>query len=245
MLGCDVGECDIRSDGDVDRLFERHRFSTVVHLGALLPTAFLADPLAGADVNLAGTVRVLKAVMRSGVQRFVFGSSASVYGSSARPACSEDAAVMPDEPYGAAKLAIERILEALPLETVSLRIARVLGPGVRSSHSIWRSRIFEHPDETSNELTIPFAPDAILSVVHVSDVAAMLQILAEAERLPHSAYNTPVELLRTSDIKHMVERERGWHVLLGTSGGGPQIEGDRFVRDFRFTRRPLPEHLRL
>ena len=243
MLCCDVAECDLRSDSDVERLFEQHRFSAVVHLGALLPTAFRADPLAGADVNLAGSMRVLRAPMGSRVQRFVFGSSASVYGSRARPACVEDAGVPPDEPYGAAKLAIERILEALPIDSVSLRIARVLGPGVKSSHSMWRSRIFE-PAETPNELTIPFAPDAVLSLVHVSEVAAMLRILVEAKRLPHAAYNTPVELLCTSEIKDIVERERGWRVLLGTSGGGPQIDGSRFVRDFDFAARPLREHLK-
>ena len=240
-------QCDLRSDEDVAGLFEQHRYSAVVHLAAVLPTAFRSDPLTGGEVNLSATLRLLRACVKSGVHRFVFGSSTSVYGSRARPACSEAADPMPDEPYGAAKLAIERILDAIPsvqpMEKVSLRIARVLGPGVKKSGSVWRSRIFERPDGASNCITIPFAPDAELSIVHVDDLAGMLRILVEARELSASTYNTPVEVLRASEIRQLAEEVHGWHVSMGTRHGGPGVDGARFRRDFGYVARSLREHM--
>ncbi len=240
--------CDLRSDHDVARLFGQGRYSVVVHLAAVLPTAFRSEPLAGGEVNLSGSLRLLRACVDSSVRRFVFGSSASVYGSLRRPGCDETADPRPDDPYASAKLAIERILEAVPsvwqMETVSLRIARVLGPGARRTGSAWRSRMFERPGGAADSLTIPFAPDAMLSVVHVDDLAEMLRILVEAAELPSATYNAPVELLRAKEIGQLATETRGWRVSLGTAGGGPEIDGARFVRDFGFANRPLREHLR-
>ena len=247
MLATDVDEaplkdgvpCDLRSDEQVRRLFDEHRCSIVVHLAAVLPTAFKADPLAGADVNLTATLRLLKACLRSGVRRFVFGSSTSVYGNSER-CCSETTPPSPDEPYGAAKLAVERILEVVPsIETVSLRIPRVLGPGARNTSSPWRSQVFERAD-----VTIPHAPHAILSVIHVDDLARVLAILVDAEALPARTYNSPVESLQAADLAHLVEELSGRPIHLGTAPAGPQIDGTRFTRDFDLVLRPLREHLR-
>jgi UDP-glucose 4-epimerase len=238
--------CDLRSDRAVAELFALHRFSAVVHLAAILPTAFRADPLTGAEVNLSGTVRLLRVSSDAGISRFVFGSSASVYGSSARSLCAETADPMPDEPYGAAKLAIERILELIPatssIETVSLRIARVLGPGATNTGSPWRSQIFERPRPGLTRLTIPFAPGARLSVVHVEEVARMLQTLVDLPRIPNRIYNTPVELVQAGELRRLAEEVNGWQVSMGSSHGGPEVDGARFNHDFDFVLRPLRPH---
>jgi nucleoside-diphosphate-sugar epimerase len=243
----EVVHCDLRSDRDVAQLFGRHRFSVVVHLAAVLPTAFRSDPLNGGAVNLSGTLRLLKAAVDSGVQRFVFGSSASVYGNSQRSPCSETADPSPDESYGASKLAIERILEQIPtahsMETVSLRIARVLGPGAKNTGSPWRSQIFEQPSSTSNRLMISFAPDARLSVIHVEDAARALRILVEVPNLPRRMYNAPVELVRADEIKRLAESLKGWQVSLGNLHGGPEIDCTRFSEDFQLIAVPLKQYL--
>jgi nucleoside-diphosphate-sugar epimerase len=239
----DAVSCDLRSDRDVAELFAQRRFSAVVHLAAVLPTAFRSDLLYGGELNLSGTMRLLRASVDSGVSRFVFGSSTSVYGNSARPLCAESSDPLPDEPYGAAKLAIEKILDLIPsasgMETVSLRIARVLGPGAERSGSPWRSQIFKRSSPGANLLTIPFAPDAILSVVHVDDLARMFQTLVEAHSLPARIYNTPVELIRAGELGRMAQHVNGWQVSLGVDHGGPEIDGARFARDFDFMLRPM------
>src|SRR5437763_1919973 len=119
-------------------IVRRGQFSAVIHLAGMLPTAFQSDPLDGADVNLTGSLRLIHHSIRTGVKRFVFASSMSVYGSSAseRP-LNEDDLTCPDDVYGTAKKTIEVIGENLSkagaIEFIALRIARVVGPGIRKT----------------------------------------------------------------------------------------------------------------
>jgi nucleoside-diphosphate-sugar epimerase len=211
----------------------------------VLPTAFCRDPVTGGDVNLSGTLRLLRLAVQTAVARFVFASSASVYGNSGTQICTESTRPSPDDPYGAAKLAIEEILAQIAsvcsMETVSLRIARVLGLGAKNTRSAWRSQMFESPS-SSGLLAIPFAPGARLSVIHVEDLARALEVLVESPRLPRPVYNAPAEIITADEIKRLAEAQ-GWQVSLGDSLAGPEIDGTRFSRDFAPITRPLKDHM--
>src|ERR1700730_4918707 len=96
--------CDLRRPEQVSALFDSHGICAVVHLAGILPSAFLSDPLQGAEVNLSGAIHLLREAANHGSKRFVFASSMSVYGSSqASHPLSEDDPAKPDEPYGASK----------------------------------------------------------------------------------------------------------------------------------------------
>jgi UDP-glucose 4-epimerase len=241
--------CDLTLKDDVSRIFRLHRIQVVIHLAGLLPSAFRSDPLRGAEVNLHSSFELMRQAVNAGVRRFVFASSMSVYGSSpiAHPLTEKDPA-MPDEPYGASKRAVELIGETLAtggaIEFVSLRIARVIGPGIKKTASPWRSRIFE-PVSGEDPIQIPFAPEAILSLVHVEDVARMLAVLAETTNVRSSVYNTPAELWQARDLKQLIEEGRNIRVELGDDGAlaGPACDGGRFVREFGFKLQGLRERL--
>jgi nucleoside-diphosphate-sugar epimerase len=110
----DVIACDLRSKNDVSRLFQSHRVQTVIHLAAILPSAFQADPLVGAEVNLSGCFELMRQAVDGRIKRFVFTSSMSVYGSrSATHPLSEDDPAVPDEPYGASKRVVELVGQTL------------------------------------------------------------------------------------------------------------------------------------
>jgi nucleoside-diphosphate-sugar epimerase len=198
---------------------------------------------------LNGCFELLRQAVNAKVKRFVFASSMSVYGSSfsARALTEEDLAA-PDEPYGASKRVVELVGETLAsrkaIEFVSLRIARVVGPGIKKTSSPWRSQIFERPSGR-DPIQIPFAPDATLSLVHVEDVARMLITLSEPCRVRHSVYNTPVEMWEASHLKEVLEKVRGVRVELGQDGaqGGPSCDGSRFAEEFSFQLRGLRERL--
>jgi nucleoside-diphosphate-sugar epimerase len=240
--------CDLRQPGQIRKLFAQHPIATVIHLAAVLPTAFRADPVGSAELNLAASVDLLKAAVDAGVRRFIFASSMSVYGSllSPRPLTELDPAA-PNDPYGAAKRAIELIGEALAgnrqIEFVALRIARVVGPGIKKSSSPWRSQIFER--NLHAPIQIPFAPDAKLSLVHVHDVAQMLATLANAEAMKQSIYNAPAEILDAVQLKALVERATGNYVELGPPGAhaGPTCDGSRFAEEHGFQVRGLDAYL--
>ena len=154
----------------------------------------------------------------------------------------------PDEPYGASKLAVELSGQTLgreqTFEFVALRIARVLGPGIKKTSSPWRSQIFEAGPQ-QDSVCVPFAPEAILSLVHVQDVAHMLFTLAETAGISSFVYNTPVETWKAKHLKELIEELRGIRVELGTEGahGGPICDGSRFAREFELQLRGLRDHL--
>jgi nucleoside-diphosphate-sugar epimerase len=221
----------------------------VIHLAGILPSAFQRDPFMGVDLNLTGCVELLRQAVKARVKRFVFASSMSVYGSrpTPRPLTEEDAAA-PDEPYGACKRAVELVGDTLArgqaIEFVALRIARVIGPGIKKTSSPWRSQIFEQSSE-QDPIQIPFEPGAVLSLVLVEDVARMLVTLAEASRLRSSVYNTPAEKWEVKSLKEAVEEARGVRIDLGMDGvhGGPGCDGTRFAKEFGFQPQRLREAL--
>jgi nucleoside-diphosphate-sugar epimerase len=240
--------CDLTNSAEIARLFDSHPVHAVVHLAAVLPSAFRRDPLRGAEVNLTASIALLRQSVKSGTKRFVFASSMSVYGSSVtnRPLTEDDPAA-PDDAYGASKRAVELLGEMLDrekkIEFVALRIARVVGPGIRKTSSPWRAEIFETSAPTT--INIPFAPNAVLSLVHVEDVARMLTALLESPQTRSSVYNTPVELWDARQLKEVLEQARGIHVELEPGGpnGGPICDGSRFVFDFGFELRTFRDHL--
>lgn len=240
--------CDLRSQSDLSRIFRSYPIRAVAHLAAILPSAFQANALTGADVNLRGSCELLRQAAAAHIKRFIFASSMSVYGSlpTDRPVTEEDRAA-PDEPYGASKLAVELIGQTLgrkkTFEFVTLRIARVVGPGIKRTSSPWRSQIFEARRQDS--VALPFAPEAVLSLVHVQDVARMLLTLAETAGMRSCVYNTPVEVWEARRLKEIIEELRGIRVELGPEGshGGPICNGSRFAREFGFQLRGLRERL--
>lgn len=246
----DFVRCDLRNTDEVGRLFQTHRFRAVIHLAAVLPTAYRKDPLAGAAVNLTGALNLLGEAVKHGGQRFVFASSVSVYGLSGRSmrALTENDPAAPDEPYGASKRAIEIIGETLhraeAIEFAALRIARVVGPGVKRTNSPWRAQMFQ-PTSQIESIFIPYAPDAELGVLHVEDAARMLITLAEMETVRSCIYNCPSEIWQVGELKKLIEGIRGLRVKLGPEGAyaGAICDGTRFGQEFGFWLRGLRERL--
>ena len=105
----------------------------VLHQAALrsVPKS-LQDPQAYNDVNINGTLCLLKAAVKNKVKRFVFASSSSVYGDSESFPQKESDLPLLISPYALTKLAGEyycRIFsQHFGLETVSLRYFNVFGP---------------------------------------------------------------------------------------------------------------------
>ncbi len=105
----------------------------VIHQAALrsVPKS-LVDPYSYNDVNINGTLNMLRAACKAKAKRFVFASSSSVYGDTDKFPEKESELPLLISPYALSKLAGEyycRIFsEIYNLETVSLRYFNVFGP---------------------------------------------------------------------------------------------------------------------
>lgn len=104
----------------------------VVHLAAKSSVLeSTVDPWPTFDVNERGTLTVLQAAVRAGVERFILASSNAAIGEH-EPPLTEDLVARPISPYGASKLAGEAYCMAhfgtYGLGTVALRFSNVYGP---------------------------------------------------------------------------------------------------------------------
>lgn len=130
--GAEVVEGDLR---DAEAIRDACRDVEVVfHQAAIrsVPKS-VDDPFSTTSCNVLGTLNALVAAEQSGVRRFVYASSSSVYGDRSDGIQREDDPPRPRSPYAASKLAGEYYCgvwtELKGLSTVSLRYFNVFGPG--------------------------------------------------------------------------------------------------------------------
>ncbi|MEU3948026.1 UDP-glucose 4-epimerase GalE [Streptomyces sp. NPDC029526] len=125
-----VGSC---LDGALlRRVLAEHAVTGVVHLAARKQAAeSVAQPIRYYRENVGGLATLLDAVAEAGVGRFVFSSSAAVYGDPGVDLITEDAPCAPVNPYGETKLAGEWLVRAAGrahgISTVCLRYFNVAG----------------------------------------------------------------------------------------------------------------------
>ena len=105
----------------------------VFHEAALVSvTSSVKNPLLTNEINVTGTINLLKACVDSHIKRFIFASSCAIYGDSITLPQHENLLPMPLSPYAVSKLAAENYIKVFhdvyDLETVTLRYFNVYGP---------------------------------------------------------------------------------------------------------------------
>jgi nucleoside-diphosphate-sugar epimerase len=127
---------DIRDSSLVKKVVKD--IDAVLNLAAIASVQLsVENPLVVNDVNVKGTLNLLKASSDSDVERFIQPSSAAVYGNPHTLPVSEDFCPKPLSPYAVSKLAAEEYTNVFNivygLETVCLRFFNVYGPGQANS----------------------------------------------------------------------------------------------------------------
>ncbi len=129
---------DITDAVSVGEAVEAAQPQAIIHLAAYQTPECQAKPLGGLAVNVMGTANVVQAAQALGsrLERFVFASSAAVYGPRSlydAPTVTADLPYLPPNLYGYWKVAGEGVAQAFHAETgvptVSLRLATTYGPG--------------------------------------------------------------------------------------------------------------------
>ncbi len=137
-----VYHVDLRDSDSVRNLFRREKIDVIAHLAAragVRPS--IQQPRLYYDANVTGTLHLLEAARVTGVERFVFASSSSVYGASKTIPFSEDEHLTQTlSPYAATKVAAEFLCSTYShlynLRVVALRYFTVYGPRQRPDLAI-------------------------------------------------------------------------------------------------------------
>jgi UDP-glucuronate 4-epimerase len=135
-------EGDIRDRDFVEGVISEGAFDAIIHLAAragVRPS--VKNPQLYIDTNITGTHNLLAAAHRSGIGRFLFASSSSVYGLAKTVPFTEDLPLPQTlSPYAATKLAAEQLCgnyaHLYGMRVVCLRFFTVYGPGQRPDLAI-------------------------------------------------------------------------------------------------------------
>jgi UDP-glucose 4-epimerase len=116
----------------LDKLFSTHKISAVMHFAAFsLVGESVEKPLKYYRNNMAATAELLDSMIRHNVKRFIFSSTAAVYGEPVDIPITESHPCNPTNPYGESKIAVERMLKdcdsAYGLKYISLRYFNAAG----------------------------------------------------------------------------------------------------------------------
>ncbi|GMV87277.1 MAG: hypothetical protein AMXMBFR81_02080 [Chthonomonas sp.] len=127
LVCADLHDTDLLTD-----VMRAHNIRAVVHFAASIEVGeSVADPLAYAQNNIAGTISLLQAMRRADVRDLVFSSTAAVYGNPDRTPIPEDHPKRPTSPYGFTKHAVETLIEssegAYGLRAIRLRYFNASG----------------------------------------------------------------------------------------------------------------------
>jgi len=137
-----IHHVDLRDSESVRNVFHREKFDAIAHLAAragVRPS--IQQPRLYYDTNVTGTLHLLEAAHVTGVERFVFASSSSVYGASKTIPFSEDQSLTQTlSPYGATKIAGEFLCSTYShlyqMRVVALRYFTVYGARQRPDLAI-------------------------------------------------------------------------------------------------------------
>ncbi|ACS80093.1 UDP-glucose 4-epimerase GalE [Maridesulfovibrio salexigens] len=149
---------DLRNPEDLAKLFAENSFDAVFHFsGLIVVSESVEKPFEYYDNNVTGTLNLLQAMRKHGVNKFVFSSTAAVYGEPVMEMITEDHPLKPLNPYGRTKLQVEEILQdyavAYGLNSVCFRYFNAAGA---------------HPDSTIGEAHSPethLIPNILLSCI--------------------------------------------------------------------------------
>ena len=125
-------EGDIRDAAVLDKIFTENKIEAVIHFAAnSLVGESVEKPLLYFNNNVYGMQVLLEAMVRHGIDKIVFSSTAAVYGEPKRVPIHEDDETHPTNPYGETKLTMEKMMKwvsrANGVRYVSLRYFNAAG----------------------------------------------------------------------------------------------------------------------
>jgi UDP-glucose 4-epimerase len=123
---------DIADQELVEATLKRRKVDAIIHFaGSIVVPESVSDPLGYYLNNTVKSRALIESAVRAGVPHFIFSSTAAVYGGLHGKAVTEDAATLPESPYGTSKLMTELMLRdtaaAHPFAYTALRYFNVSG----------------------------------------------------------------------------------------------------------------------
>ncbi len=182
--------CDLTDVHRMHALVQERRIDCIIHSGGVSgPMLARDDPHGIVRANVDGTANLLELARIHGIGRFIFCSSAGVYGATQGGPVVETDPLRPSDIYSASKAAGEHLVAAYAhqfgLDAVSLRFSWIFGPR-RATECVIRTMIL---DALAGRPTrLPYGRGFPRQFVHVDDAVRAVFAALARPKLPGTAY---------------------------------------------------------
>ncbi|PAB57748.1 NAD-dependent epimerase/dehydratase family protein [Anaeromicrobium sediminis] len=198
-------------DKKCEEIFKVNKFHVVINLAAQVDVNMsLKNPRLDAQVNIMGLVNMLELSAKYGVKKFIFASSAAVYGDNETLPLTEKSKISPISPYGISKLIGEYYCikwnEIYGLNTIAFRFSNVYGPrqGVKGEAGVVsiflkklmkgdKLTVFGDGEQTRDYIYVEDVVDGIYKSTMVSNISGVYNLSTNTEK----SLNDLLEVLKS------------------------------------------------
>lgn len=157
-IGAEFIYGDVLDSNILDRVFVSSNIDAVLHFAAkLIVPESVEAPNIYYENNVIGGLKLLQACIKYNVNKFIFSSTAAVYGNSSKTPILESSKIAPLNPYGWSKLMVEQFLKdfdnAFNLKYIVLRYFNVAGAFIDGTRG-QRSKNATHLIKVASEVAV-------------------------------------------------------------------------------------------
>ena len=213
--GLELRELDISSKDNLKKIFEDNKFTNIIACGYQMSNLIDKNPIKGSEVNIVGMTNLFQSVLDYKIDRLVFPSSQSVYGTSSsvfndQPVKEEDYCGLQHQlfTYAVMKLLNEFMAQKyMSLHNVSIACTRpsvVFGYGRKRSSLMWAEEFATNP-ALGKKVHLPFPEGNKDNYIYVEDCAEQFIQLSLKEKLDHFVYNSGSETVSGTELKNIIK----------------------------------------
>ena len=207
-------DLDISSKEEIKRIITDNKITNIIACGYQMSNLIDKDPVRGSEVNIVGMTNLFQATVDFKLDRLVFPSSESVYGTSSdiynnRPVKEDDYCGLQHHlfTYAVMKLLNEFMAQKyITTKGASIACTRpsvVFGYGRKRSSLMWAEEFATNP-ALGKTLNLPFPQTNKDNFIYVEDCAEQLIELSLKEKLNHFVYNSGTETVSGKELKEIL-----------------------------------------
>jgi UDP-glucuronate 4-epimerase len=201
---------DLTDKESLNEIFKDFKPSIVVNLAAQAGVRYSSiNPNAYIDSNILGYLNIINLCSEFQVEKLIYASSSSVYGSSKDVPYKEGSQLDPISLYGKTKLFNELISESFThrksLQTIGLRFFTVYGPYGRPDMAYFK---FSKQIKENSKITIFNKGNMSRDMTYIDDIIEGIKLAMKTDNLtnPHEIFNLGnTKPIKTSDLLSLIE----------------------------------------
>ncbi|NHK32128.1 MAG: NAD(P)-dependent oxidoreductase [Asgard group archaeon] len=177
--GMALVEGDVTNIQQVEEVFSNYSFTSVFHLASLMPPNTEENPYKAFQVNVEGTMNVIKTACNHNVESIIYPSSATVFGPDRKPPFTEEDLLDPWTVYSSFKVCTEIIgsiySKKFDINFRAVRFPVVVGPGRNPFLGVTK-----YPTQMVEEAVkgkpyiAEVSPDTIVPIIYIDDAVQIL-----------------------------------------------------------------------